>query len=148
MSEGDIRKSIRPIAPTKFDSTKGFAKSFGGQKMVPDQETSDIIMFEYCETVGGFNFCYILDEKGKPIDPVVNMKQSLEKVKKRRGSIMPEKSEWFDVDDDNIGNIRKRGYFGKDGIDIGYKACYNGDDGFIVMSPESFEEEFGTDIER
>ncbi len=61
---------------------------------------------------------------------------------------MPEKNQWFDVDDDNIGNIRKRGYFGKDGIDIGYKACYNGDDGFIVMSPESFEEEFGADIER
>lgn len=148
MNKGDIRKSIWQAKSFKQEDTKGSAKSFGGQKMVPDQKTSDIIMFEYCETVGGFNFCYMLDEKGKPIDPFVNLKQSLEKVKKRRGSIMPEKSQWFDVDDDNIGNIRKHGYFGKDGIDIGYKACYNGDDGFIVMSPEAFEEEFGTDIER
>lgn len=80
---GDIRKSIWPIKPFKWEGAKGSAKSFGGpevvRSMIPDRKTSDIIMFEYCETVGGFNFCYMLDEKGEPIDPVANMEQSLEK---------------------------------------------------------------------
>jgi hypothetical protein len=51
--------------------------------------------------------------------------------------VLGDKSRWFDVDEENIRNIQRRGYYGKDGIDIGYKAAYC-DDGFEVITQEDF----------
>lgn len=58
--------------------------------------------------------------------------------------VFGDKSRWFDVDKDNIGNIQRKGYYGKDGIKEGYKAAYCGD-GFEVISNEDYEEAYGRD---
>ena len=52
----------------------------------------------------------------------------------------------FLVDAENIGNIQRRGYFGADGIQIGYAASYCGD-GFVVRKPEGFDTENEQDFE-
>ena len=57
------------------------------------------------------------------------------------------RADFFEVQEDDYYNIRKRGYYGKDGLEIGYMAAYLGpsDGGFVVMSKEHFEEEYGKD---
>jgi len=46
----------------------------------------------------------------------------------------------FLVDESNIDNIRRQGYFGADGIQPGYAAKYIGD-GFCVRKLNEMEEE-------
>ncbi len=56
------------------------------------------------------------------------------------------REDWFDVTNDNIDNIRDKGFFGKQ-VGIGYKARYEGNDGFTVISKEEFDQTFETGIE-
>lgn len=58
--------------------------------------------------------------------------------------VFGDKSRWFDVDKENIGNIQRKGYFGKDGIQEGFKAAYCGD-GFEVLSKDDFEDIYERD---
>lgn len=57
-------------------------------------------------------------------------------------NVYGEQSRWFDVDEENIENIKRRGYLGKDGIDIGYKAAYISD-GFEVITKEEYNKVYG-----
>ncbi len=54
------------------------------------------------------------------------------------------KKDWFPVDQENIRNIQKRGYYGKDGIQEGYWAKYCGD-GFEVISDQDYADTFGNE---
>ncbi len=55
---------------------------------------------------------------------------------------------WFDVDSENIDNIREKGFYGKDGLAIGHKARYEGmDGGFTVISKEEFNNAYGIEEE-
>lgn len=58
-----------------------------------------------------------------------------------------DKERWFDVDEDNIRRIRDKGYIGKDGLQVGYKAAYmyGPEEGYEVISKEEFEEVYGKD---
>ena len=59
------------------------------------------------------------------------------------------KEDWFEVTEDNINNIRKRSFYGDDGLAVGHMAAYAGgfDDGFCVISKEKFEKEYGVQNE-
>lgn len=53
-----------------------------------------------------------------------------------------DQSRWFLVDAQNIENIKKRGYYGKDGIQEGYYAAAISD-GFEVISDKDYNEVYG-----
>lgn len=55
------------------------------------------------------------------------------------------KEDWFEVTEDNIRDIRKRSFYGKDGLEVGFMAAYAGgfDNGFCVISKEEYNREYG-----